>query len=60
LLGLMDQVIARSGRTRFAGPLTRSSFIVKAIEEKLKKMARSADKKQSPVPKTYRRDSATF
>jgi hypothetical protein len=42
------------------GPWTRSSFVVKAIEEKLKKMARSAGKKKSPLPPSYRRDSLTF
>jgi hypothetical protein len=56
LLGLMDEGIARSYRTRFAGPWTRSSFIIAAIEEKLAKMARSNGKKKSPLPKTYRRD----
>lgn len=60
LLGLMDQATARSVHTRKDGPLNRSSFIIKAIEEKLKKMARSNGKKKSPLPKTYRRDFSTF
>jgi hypothetical protein len=57
LLSLMDQAVARSVDTRHAGPWNRSSFILSAIEEKLKKMARSAGKKNSPVPTTYRRNS---
>jgi hypothetical protein len=60
LLQLVDQAVARSVSTRRDSPWTRSSFIVSAIEEKLNKMARSAGKPQSPVPPTYRRDSATF
>jgi hypothetical protein len=60
LLGLMDEVIARSVDTRRDGPWTRSSFILKAIEEKLAKMARSAGRRKSPVPPTYGRDSSTF
>jgi hypothetical protein len=60
LLALLDAAVARSVDTRKDGPWTRSSFIVKAIEEKLNKMARSAGKKQSPLPPTYHRDSATF
>jgi hypothetical protein len=60
LLELVDQAVARSMATRRDGPWTRSSFIVAAIEEKLKKMARSAGKAQSPLPTTYRRDSSTF
>jgi hypothetical protein len=60
LLGLVDDAVARSAHTRKNGPWTRSSFILAAIEEKLNKMARSSGKKQSPVPKTYRRDSSTF
>jgi hypothetical protein len=60
LLTLMDQATARSVRTRKDGPLNRSSFIIKAIEEKLKKMARSNGKKKSPLPPTYKRDSSTF
>jgi hypothetical protein len=60
LLELVDQVVARSVDTRPDGPWTRSSFIVAAIEEKLKKMARSAGKSESPLPPTYRRDSTTF
>jgi hypothetical protein len=60
LLVLIDQAVARSKDTRAAGPWTRSSFVVQAIEEKLGKMARSAGRAQSPVPRTYRRDSATF
>jgi len=60
LLVLVDRVIARSVDTRRDGPLTRSSFILAAIEEKLEKMARSAGKTQSPLPKTYQRDSFTF
>jgi len=60
LLALVDQVVARSLDTRRAGPWTRSSFIVAAVEEKLAKMARSAGKPQSPVPLGYRRDSSAF
>jgi metal-responsive CopG/Arc/MetJ family transcriptional regulator len=60
LLDLMDQAIARSADTRKEGPWTRSSFIVRATEEKLEKMARSAGKSQSPLPDSYRRDSSTF
>jgi hypothetical protein len=60
LLELVDQAVARSMATRRDGPWTRSSFIVAAIEEKLKKMARSSGKVQSPVPTTYHRDSSTF
>jgi hypothetical protein len=60
LLELVDQAVARSADTRRDGPWTRSSFILAAIEEKLKKMARSAGKPQSPVPPTYRRNSSTF
>jgi hypothetical protein len=60
LLELVDRAIARSVDTRKDGPWTRSSFIVAAIEEKLKKMARSAGRAASPVPKTYQRDSSTF
>ena len=59
LLELVDQAVARSVDTRKDGPWTRSSFIVAAIEEKLKKMARSAGKAESPLPATYRRDSST-
>jgi hypothetical protein len=58
LLEQVDQKVTRSA-TRRDVPWTRSSFIVAAIEEKLKKMARSA-KHQSPIPPTYRRDSSTF
>jgi hypothetical protein len=60
LLELVDQAVARSVDTRKDGPWTRSSFILAAIEEKLKKMARSAGKAQSPVPKRYQRDSSAF
>jgi hypothetical protein len=60
LLELVDQAVARSVATRRDGPWTRSSFIVTAIEEKLKKMARSAGKSESPLPTTYHRDSSTF
>ena len=60
LLELMDKIIARSTHTRRDGPWTRSSFIVAAIEEKIEKMARSAGKAQSPLPKSYKRDSSTF
>ena len=60
LLELVDEIIARSADTRKDGPLTRSGFIVAAIEEKLKKMARSAGKSQSPLPESYGRDSCTF
>jgi hypothetical protein len=60
LLELVDQAVERSVGTRKDGPWTRSSFIVAAIEEKLKKMARSAGKATSPVPATYRRDSSSF
>ena len=60
LLGVMDEVIARSLHTRRDGAWTRSSFVISAIEEKLAKMARSAGRKESPVPPTYRRDSSTF
>ena len=59
LLLLLDDAVARSVHTRRDGPLNRSTFIIKAIEEKLEKMARSARKK-SPLPKTYLRDLATF
>jgi hypothetical protein len=60
LLALVDQAVARSVATRRDGPWTRSSFIVAAVEEKLKKMARSSRKTQSPLPPAYRRDSSTF
>jgi hypothetical protein len=60
LLALVDQAVARSVHSRRYGPWTRSSFIVRAIEEMLKKMARSAGKAESPLPPTYRRDSSTF
>lgn len=60
LLELLDHAVARSVDTRRDGPWTRSSFIVAAIEEKLKKMARSAGKSDSPLPQTYQRDSSTF
>lgn len=60
LLGLVDAAVSRSVQTRKDGPWTRSSFILAAIEEKLKKMARSSGKKQSPLPKTYRRDLSAF
>jgi metal-responsive CopG/Arc/MetJ family transcriptional regulator len=59
LLQLVDQAIARSVDTRRDGPWNRSSFIVKAIAEKLAKMARCAGR-TSPVPPTYRRDLSTF
>jgi hypothetical protein len=55
----MYQAVSRSAHTRRDGPWTLSSFIVSAIEEKLKKMARSAGK-ASPLPQAYRRDSSTF
>lgn len=51
---------ARSAGTRRDGPWTRSSFIVSAIEDKLKKMARSAGRRKSPLPPTYRRNASTF
>jgi hypothetical protein len=60
LLGLVDEVVARSVHTRKDGPWTRSSFVIAAIEEKMAKMGRSNGKKKSPVPPTYRRDSSTF
>jgi hypothetical protein len=60
LLGLVDAAVARSAHTRRDGPWTRTSFIVKAVEEKLMKLARSSGKSKSPVPKSYRRDSSTF
>jgi hypothetical protein len=60
LLTLVDQVVARSVATRRDGPWTRSSFILTAIEEKLKKMARSSGKTQSPLPTAYGRDSSTY
>lgn len=60
LLELVDEIIARSADTRKDGPWTRSSFIVKAIEEKIAKMARSAGKSESPLPESYGRDSSMF
>jgi hypothetical protein len=60
LLTLVDAAVARSVATRRDGPWTRSSFILSAIKEKIDKMARSAGRAESPVPATYRRDSATF
>jgi hypothetical protein len=60
LLALVDQAVARSVDTRRDGPWTLSSFIVSAVEEKLKKMARSSGKAQSPLPASYQRDSSTF
>jgi hypothetical protein len=60
LLELVDEAVERSVGTRKDGPWTRSSFILASIEEKLKKMARSAGRTTSPVPTTYRRDSSTF
>ena len=60
LLRLVDQIVSRSVDTRRDGPWTRSSFILKAIEEKVQKMARSAGKAGSPMPPTYRRDSSSF
>jgi hypothetical protein len=60
LLGLVDDAVARSVHTRRDGPWTRSSFINKAIQEKIAKMARSSGKAKSPVPKTYRRDLSTY
>jgi hypothetical protein len=60
LLALVDKAVYRSVYTRTNGPWTRSSFVISAIEEKLAKMARSAGRAKSPLPPTYRRDSATF
>jgi hypothetical protein len=60
LLELVDRAVARSVDTRKDGPWTRSSFILAAIEEKLKKMARSAGRAKCPVPPTYKRDLSTF
>jgi hypothetical protein len=60
LLTLVDQAVARSRDRRRAGPWNRTSFINRAIEEKLEKMARSAGKAESPLPQTYRRDSSTY
>jgi hypothetical protein len=60
LLVLMDDVVRRSVDTRHAGPWNRSSFIVSALEDKLKKMARSAGKKKSPLPTGYQRELSTF
>jgi hypothetical protein len=40
-------------------PHTVSSFIVAALEEKFRKMARSA-KRKSPLPVGYARDKFTF
>lgn len=60
LLELVDEIIARSAQTRRDGPWTRSSFVVAAIEEKVKKMARSAGKSESPLPESYKRDLSTF
>lgn len=60
LLALVDEAVARSVATRCAGAWTRSSFIISAVEEKLAKMARSAGRKDSPVPLTYKRDLSTF
>lgn len=60
LLELVDQTVARSMDTRKDGPWTRSSSILSAVEDKLKKMARSAGKTKSPLPPTYRRNSSTY
>jgi metal-responsive CopG/Arc/MetJ family transcriptional regulator len=60
LLELVDQIVARSADTRKDGPWTRSSFIIKAIEEKIEKMARSAGKTESPLPESYGRDSSAY
>jgi hypothetical protein len=60
LLALVDEAVARSVHSRRDGPWTRSSFTIAAIEEKLAKRARSAGRKESPLPPTYRRDSSTF
>jgi hypothetical protein len=60
LLELVDEIIARSAQTRRDGPWNRSSFIVATVEEKIKKMARSAGKSESPLPESYKRDSSTF
>jgi hypothetical protein len=59
LLALVDQIILRSADTRRDGQWTTSSFIVRAIEEKVSKMARSAGT-ASPVPTVYGRDSSTY
>jgi metal-responsive CopG/Arc/MetJ family transcriptional regulator len=59
LLGLVDEAVARSVDTRRDGPWTRSSLVQKAIEDFLKKMARSSGK-PSPLPANYRRDSSTY
>jgi hypothetical protein len=60
LLVLVDEVVDRSVGTRRAGPWTRSSFIIVAIEDKLRHMNRSNGKAGSPVPKSYGRDASTF
>jgi hypothetical protein len=60
LLKVVRGIIARSHHTRTDGPWTLSSYILKAIEEKVEKSARSAGKSQSPLPESYKRDAPTF
>lgn len=49
LLQLVDAVVARSADKRPEGPWTRSSFILKAVEDKLQHMLRSRrPKRQRP------------
>jgi hypothetical protein len=49
----VDEAVTRSVDTRSACRRPRSSFIVKAIEQKVARRARNAGKAQSPVPKKY-------
>jgi hypothetical protein len=53
LLALVDAAVART--LDQASPTTRSGWIIKAIEDRLAKQARSA-KRPSDVPTTYARD----
>lgn len=55
LLDLMDELVRHSETRRVESPHTRSSFILAAIEEKIKKMARSA-RREHGIPEAYERD----
>jgi metal-responsive CopG/Arc/MetJ family transcriptional regulator len=56
LQAALDEVIARSVDSRPEGPWTRSSFIIKAIQDKLRHMARAAGRDTKSVPTVFARD----
>lgn len=56
LLAMIDEYVEKSADKRREEPWTRSSFILSAVIDKLRKMNRSAGREQFQVPEQFARD----